>query len=215
MEEYIESIECKITFRDLTNARHEYEYLLRHFGDEEGEDKFFFIVPNAQPGEIRDVIAYDGNTGDQPSISRIPLNKGTKLLFSNLSPVANGQPKLLKFSYDAPTSAFRHEGLISNVAFYRAELFHTYDVGTAIVEVVLPKGSRILKYVGNMKKFEGTTITFEEHHLKRDTLYTFPIFFHRRKALATLAAALGAASLGAFADETMSKLLELVSDLFR
>jgi hypothetical protein len=185
---YIERLKCEFALgKGLGTARHSYQYVFKNFGDAPDEDSFYFIVPNATPNEVLNVVVSDDDD-HSPSLSKLTHANGTKLIFSNLSSVAQGQSKKLSFSYDAPTSALLYQGFLINVCFYRPELFHTYTVQKAEVIITLPKGSRIIKWVGNATA-NKTTLTFDEHDLSPRIMHTFPVFFHRRKTLLTLLAA--------------------------
>lgn len=212
MNERIEMIECTIALRkDLSYAKHSYKYTLRNFGDEAGENSFYFVVPNAAANQIHHVMAYDGDTDHQPAMSKQPQARGTKLVFSNLSPVLPGQLKVFTFSYEAPTSAFTYKSVFGDVAFYRAELVHSYDTDKALVTLELPKGSRITDHVGNAKRAGSCSITFEENDLDRDRLYAFPIFFYRRRVLAAIGLFAVTALIGAFFEEVLKGLFDWIN----
>jgi hypothetical protein len=207
--EFIESLKCEITIRpEMETADHRYEYVFRNVGDEAQEDSFAFTVPNATVVQIGDVIAHDGLPGRNPTVTREPASNATRLIFSNLLPIAAGQSRVLGFSYPAPTSIMKHNGLLSNVAFYRAQLIHTYRVQVVTVIIHLPKRSKVIEHVGNAT-VTGTTIVFRENDLRPGELYTYPIFFSRPKPVAALLAGGATAVAGAGVSEAVHALLSL------
>jgi hypothetical protein len=206
-EAFIQHIQCEITLlSDLYTANHTYHYSLRHFGDDAGEDKFYFVIPNATADQVVDIITKD-NENHSPSYDKETLSTGTKLIFSNLAPVLPDQPKTLSFSYDAPSGAFLYRGYFIDVGFYRAELVHDFDATAATVTIKLPKGSYIAKYVGNATR-RGAIISFTESNISRGERRAFPIFFYRRKKVRTVLAFIGGPILGAILDQFAAQALD-------
>jgi hypothetical protein len=202
-EAYIERVVCQVTLNnDLESAKHEYRYTLMHFGDDQGEDSFYFFVPNARPDQIGELTATDGEH-TSPSTHLTLEGEGTKILFSNLARVATGQPKILTFSYNAPTSALLYRGRLVNVCFYRVLLEHAYTVRAAKVIINLPRGSHVSKDVVNDDQIKGTKIEFEKDDLEKRKLYSFPTFFYRRKKIATLVIGFTIVFLGALLEASL------------
>jgi hypothetical protein len=174
---YAEYIECKITFcEDISLAKHEYRYRLRNFGYNEGEDKFHFIITNAEPNQVTKITAFDGET--EIVVDKESFKQSTKLILSRLLPLKDGNTKTLCFSYDAPTSRLIHQGHFISVGYYQAELFHEFEITkNERVIIKFPKGTRIQTPIHVSAKVEGTTVMFDAYNIPKLEMRTFPIFF--------------------------------------
>lgn len=192
---YAECVECKITFcEDISFATHEYHYSLRNFGYAEGENTFYFIVPNAEPHQVKNEVAFEG---DNPiKISKKPYSHSTTLVLENLAPLTDGNAKTLRFSYDAPTSRLMHHGLFVSTGYYHAELIHEFEI-TKSEKVIInfPKGTRIKSSIDMPARIEGTTASFEAYNISRGEMRKFSVFFRLYRKRQILLAAVGLAVL--------------------
>ncbi len=173
---YAEEIKCTISLSEkLLVASHEYTFALKNFGLKLGEDKFQWLVPNAFPNSITSVA---GNfCGEEHPFSKEALGHGTKLVFENLQTTERDKLTTLKFSYDAPTSAYFYSGNQIKVCFYHAHLYHDFEI-TKLEEVIIDlPGEPVISMPGSTAIIKGSTISYKEYNVLRGEFRVFPVFF--------------------------------------
>ena len=173
---YAEKITCTISISEkLSIASHEYTFALKNFGLKLGEDKFQWLVPNASPDSVTSVAANFG--GEKHPFTKEALGRGTKLVFDNLQTTEREKLTTLRFSYEAPTSAYFYSGDQLKVCFYHAQLFHDFEI-TKLEEVTIKlPGEAVISMPDTTAVIKGPTISYQEYNVLRGELRVFPVFF--------------------------------------
>jgi hypothetical protein len=173
---YAEEIKCTISLSEkLLVASHEYTFALKNFGLKLGEDKFQWVVPNALPDSVTSVNA--NFCGEKHPFSKDALGRGTKLVFEDLQTTEKEKLTTLKFSYDAPTSAYFYSGDQIKVCFYHAHLFHDFEI-TKLEEVIIDlPDDAIISMPDTAATINGRTISYQEYNVLRGEFRVFPVFF--------------------------------------
>jgi hypothetical protein len=178
---YVELLECQITFcADISFAQHEYYYDVRNFGYREGEDSFYFKIPNARPEQVTEVTAAH-NKEELKRIRKEPFEGGARLTFK-IPPPIRDNVKLLRFSYKAPSTHWIYQNKSISVGSYHAELYHDFEI-TKYEKVIIkfPDGTDISPPLNIAAEVNKATVTFEAFNVSRGEKRTFPIFFNLKR----------------------------------
>ncbi len=178
---FAKSLELTIELnKNLRVATHKFKYVLGNFSG----DTFTWDIPK----EVSSPDIQVENDGEnKPGV--VPSSDGTQLIVTNLIPVPEGQNKTIEFSYTDSSGAFISRNITNSVAFYRAEIFHSFPVMYVEVKIRLPRFSRLLKEVG-AKSADDHEIKFIEKDIPAEGEEKFPIFFIRRNWLSIILAIL-------------------------